>query len=144
MNRWNLERFKTAQDLVFHRVVAELEAGRKQSHWMWYIFPQIAGLGHSSTARRFAIVSLNEAKAYWQDPLLRGRLALCCQLLLKIRDKSASEIFGYPDDIKLRSSMTLFAGINPVNSIFHQVLERFFDGQPDPLTLKLLEQWVEG
>ena len=135
----NLERFKQAQDLVYHRVVAELEQGLKQSHWIWFIFPQIDGLAQSTVAKKFAIKDQAEARAYLNDGLLSGRLNECCQLLLRVKHKTALEILGYPDELKLRSSMTLFASISEQGSIFHQVIERYYDDQFDFLTLQLLQ-----
>ncbi|WP_196137634.1 DUF1810 domain-containing protein [Aliikangiella sp. G2MR2-5] len=142
---FNLQRFKVAQDVVYHKVVTELDQGRKNSHWMWYIFPQIQGLGSSSTARKFAITCREEAVAYLSDPLLKGRLIECCRLLLAVKEKSARDILGYPDDLKLCSSMTLFAQVAKQNentrqteAIFQQVLNRFYHGKPDPITLNKL------
>lgn len=134
----DLNRFKQAQDLVYHRVLAELTQGYKQSHWMWFVFPQIDGLAQSSTAKKFAIKDKAEAAAYLSDGLLFGRLTQCCQLLLKTTDKNARDILGYPDELKLRSSMTLFASVSKPGSVFHQVIEEFYDGQFDRLTLRLL------
>lgn len=136
---FNLERFKVAQDVVYHRVVAELSDGRKRSHWMWYIFPQINGLGFSFTAKEYAIQSLQEAQAYLDDTLLNGRLTECSELLLKIENRTALEILGSPDDLKLRSCMTLFAQITDQSSVFRQVLDKYFQGEMDPLTLSQLD-----
>lgn len=136
---FDLERFKIAQDVVYHRVVAELSDGRKRSHWMWYIFPQIKGLGFSYTAKEYAIKSLKEAQAYLDDTLLNGRLNECCGLLLSIENRSAREILGSPDDLKLRSCMTLFATVSENNSVFHQVLVKYYKGELDPLTLSQLD-----
>ncbi|MDT8389276.1 MAG: DUF1810 domain-containing protein [Lentisphaeria bacterium] len=132
----NLERFVEAQDAVYAAVVAELRAGDKRGHWMWFIFPQIAGLGHSPTARYYAIASLDEARAYLDHPVLGPRLLECANILLGADGRSAERIFGFPDVLKLRSSMTLFAHVSPPGSVFSQVLDKFYDGKEDPLTLE--------
>ena len=135
---YNLQRFVTAQEPVFADVLAELRAGRKASHWMWFIFPQIEGLGHSSTARHYAIKSLEEAKAYLEHPVLGPRLRECTQLVNEVRSRTASEIFGYPDDLKFRSSMTLFAHATAQNAEFLNALWRYFSGEFDQATLTRL------
>ena len=127
-------RFIDAQEPVFSEVLKELRAGRKTSHWMWFIFPQIEGLGHSSTARYFAIRSLDEAKAYLRHPMLGPRLRECARLVNAVESRTASQIFGYPDDLKFRSSMTLFSHAAPAEPAFGRVLEQYFDGVPDPAT----------
>jgi len=132
-----LDRFLTAQNPVYDQVLTELSDGRKRTHWMWFIFPQIAGLGASETSRRFAIRNLDEARAYLAHPILGARLRQCAALLLQLRDRSAHEIFGSPDDLKLRSSATLFAQVSPPNSVFHQVLDQFFGGDEDARTIAL-------
>jgi uncharacterized protein (DUF1810 family) len=137
-DRYDLQRFVTAQDRVLDRVRAELEHGRKTSHWMWFVFPQLAGLGSSPTAQAYAISSLDEARAYLAHPVLGPRLVECAQLVAGIEGRSAADVFGYPDDLKLRSSMTLFARAAPDNPVFAAVLDRFFDGRPDERTLELL------
>ena len=137
-DRFHLDRFAEAQDRVYGRVLEELGAGRKRSHWMWYVFPQIAGLGHSPTSQHFAISGVDEARAYLEHPVLGPRLRECAQKVLEIHDRSASEIFGYPDDLKLRSSMTLFAAVAPPGSVFEQVLVRYFGGQGDDQTTRRL------
>ena len=134
----SLDRFVQAQEGVYPRALAELKAGEKQSHWMWFIFPQIDGLGYSSAAKFYAIKSKEEAKAYLNHPVLGPRLVSCCEALLQCSSSSASEIFGYPDDMKLCSSVTLFASVSESNSVFVRVLERYYEGQPDPKTLELL------
>ncbi len=139
LTKIDLSRFKIAQDLVYHRVVVELEQGIKQSHWIWFIFPQIEGLGQSATAKKYAIKNKIEASAYLNDPLLAGRLNQCCELLLQIENKSASEILGHPDDLKLSSSMTLFARVSGKNSIYQKVLDKYYDGQYDQMTINLLK-----
>jgi len=135
-----LERFVAAQDPVFVQVCAELAAGHKQSHWMWFIFPQLRGLGSSPTAQRFGISSLEEARAYLAHPLLGERLRHCTGLVNRIQDRSAREIFGYPDYLKFRSSMTLFASAAAAGAggPFRQALERYFAGEEDSLTRELL------
>jgi len=133
---FNLQRFVNAQDPVYSRVVGELRGGRKYTHWMWFVFPQIAGLGRSATAEAFAIASLAEAKAYLEHPLLGGRLRECTRLVLDVEGKSAREIFGQPDDLKFRSSMTLFARAAPDQSLFRDALLKYFDGKGDRATLE--------
>ena len=135
---FDLERFVEAQDPVYARVLAELRAGRKQSHWMWFVFPQIAGLGRSSMAARFAIASLDEARAYLARPVLGGRLRECTELVLAVEGKSAHDIFGSPDDLKFRSCMTLFSRVAPAGSPFERALARYFGGEPDAATLERL------
>ena len=138
---FDLERFRTAQQSVFATALAELEAGRKQTHWMWFIFPQLRGLGHSSTAQHYGIASLAEARAYLADPVLEERLREATETVLAVDSQSARELFGSPDDLKFRSSMTLFSLAAPANarSPFHDALERYFEGVPDRSTLALLE-----
>jgi uncharacterized protein (DUF1810 family) len=133
-----LERFVTAQAQIMPRVLAELGAGRKQSHWMWFIFPQIIGLGHSFRGEYFAIAALDEARAYLAHPLLGPRLRQCTELVLAVEGKSANEIFGSPDDLKFRSSMTLFAQAAPQGALFRTALEKYFGGERDQQTLNAL------
>ena len=133
-----LERFVEAQAPVYDQALGELRAGRKQSHWMWFVFPQIAGLGHSVMAQTYAIQSLEEARAYLAHPLLGSRLRECCRAVMDIEGKSAHEIFGSPDDLKFRSSMTLFAHAAPDERLFRATLEKYFDGEVDALTLEKL------
>ncbi len=140
---FNLERFVQAQARVFQHVLAELQAGAKMSHWMWFIFPQIKGLGRSPTAIEYAISGLDEARAYLRHPVLGSRLKECTRLVLQVQNRSAAEIFGSPDDMKFRSCMTLFAQIagddmSPGADIFSGALEKYFDGVPDRLTLDRL------
>ncbi|MCW6512108.1 DUF1810 domain-containing protein [Lichenifustis flavocetrariae] len=135
---YHLNRFVSAQDPVYDRVRTELQAGRKTSHWMWFVFPQIAGLGHSPMAQRYAIGSLAEAKAFLQHPLLGPRLETCTGLVNHIVGRSARSIFGTPDDLKFRSSMTLFAEVADKSALFSEALTRFYDGKPDPATLARL------
>ena len=138
-NPFDLQRFVSAQAGCYDEVVAELAAGEKRSHWMWFIFPQLDGLGHSAMARRYAIKSRAEAQAYLQHPLLGSRLAECCRLLLGCDNPSISAIMGYPDDLKLKSSMTLFAAVSPAGSVFQRVLDKYYGGEADTLTLRLLD-----
>ena len=135
---YDLERFVAAQDPVWDRVRAELARGRKASHWMWFAFPQLAGLGSSSTARAYAVSGLDEAQAYLAHPVLGPRLREAAELAAAVEAGTASEVFGYPDDLKLRSSMTLFARAAPQDPVFTAVLDRYFGGDPDPRTLELL------
>jgi uncharacterized protein (DUF1810 family) len=133
-----LGRFVKAQEPDYARALAEIKAGRKRSHWMWYIFPQFDGLGFSSTSRRYAIKSLAEAEAYLRHPVLGPRLVECAEAALCVERRSASEIFGSPDDMKLRSSATLFACVSPAGSAFERLLARYFQGRRDIKTLDLL------
>jgi uncharacterized protein (DUF1810 family) len=137
---FDLSRFIAAQDPVMERVMDELRAGQKRSHWMWFVFPQIRGLGSSSMARRYAIGSREEAKAYHEHPVLGARLTACTQLTLNIEGRSAEQIFGYPDDMKFRSCLTLFAEVVPNEPIYRAALQTYFSGDPDPLTLATLKQ----
>jgi len=137
---FNVQRFITAQERIYDTVLAELRSGQKRSHWMWYIFPQIDGLGHSPTAQHYAIKSLGEARQYLNHPVLGARLVECAEAVAAIEGRSVSAIFGYPDDLKLKSSMTLFASITEdPHSVFNRVLEKYFHGEPDERTLHLLE-----
>ncbi len=135
---YNLQRFVEAQDPIFERVCAELRAGEKRSHWMWFIFPQVRGLGSSSIATRFAIASLAEAEAYAQHAVLGERLRECTRLVNAVQRRSVSEIFGYPDDLKFHSSMTLFAKAAPMVEAFGEALQKYFEGKLDQLTLDRL------
>jgi uncharacterized protein (DUF1810 family) len=132
---YDLQRFVEAQQSVFDTVCAELRAGRKRSHWMWFIFPQIEGLGSSAMAQRYAIASLEEAKAYLAHPILGPRLRECSRLVADVDGRKVEEIFGYPDDMKFRSSMTLFAQATAENEVFVECLRKYFDGEGDPATL---------
>ncbi len=135
-----LERFLAAQDQggTYEAAVAELRAGRKRSHWMWFVFPQIAGLGQSPTSRRYAIRSLGEARAYLAHPVLGPRLIECARIVSELEGRSACDIFGGIDAMKLRSSMTLFARADPGTPVFQQVLDAYFGGEPDEATDGLL------
>jgi uncharacterized protein (DUF1810 family) len=135
---YKLERFVNAQRPVFEDACAELREGRKQSHWMWFIFPQIEGLGRSETARTFAISSREEAEAYLEHPVLGTRLRECTRLVNRVEGRSAEEIFGQPDDLKFRSSMTLFAHATSDNQVFMDALRKYFGGAFDPMTLERL------
>jgi uncharacterized protein (DUF1810 family) len=134
----NLQRFVDAQAPVIDQVRHELIQGRKRSHWMWFIFPQIAGLGFSTMAQRYAIASLDEALAYLRHPLLGPRLEDCSRLVVAVSGRSVHEIFGSPDDMKFRSSMTLFSHAAPDTVIFAEAQRKYFGGEPDPETLKRL------
>jgi uncharacterized protein (DUF1810 family) len=136
---FELSRFVLAQDQNNGQALLEIQSGQKESCWMWYIFPQVDGLGTSETSEYYAIKSKDEAAAYLEHKILGPRLRTHCAALLSLRGKTADEIFGYPDDLKLKSSMTLFAQVTPSPSIFTQVLEQYFDGDLDPLTLERLD-----
>ena len=133
-----LERFTAAQENVYQQVLGELSAGRKRSHWMWFVFPQIAGLGSSAMARHYAIASLDEARAYLAHPLLGARLRACSTLVLAVQGATVHGIFGAPDNLKFHSSMTLFAQAAPDETLFRACLDKYFGGVPDRATLDLL------
>jgi uncharacterized protein (DUF1810 family) len=135
---YHLERFVLAQDRVYEQVLAELRGGMKTSHWMWFIFPQIRGLGRSPVSIEYAIFGREEAQGYLQHPILGARLKECTRLVLNVERRSVEEIFGSPDDMKFRSCMTLFAQVSPDDDIFQRALKKYFDGVPDPLTLNRL------
>lgn len=135
---FNLQRFVDAQNPVYERVCSELRSGRKQSHWMWFMFPQITGLGHSHQAKKFAISSRAEAQAYLQHPVLGPRLRACSQLVTLIEGKTIQQIFGSPDDLKFRSSMTLFTCVAVDHQVFDAALNKYFNGERDRLTLDRL------
>ena len=134
---FDLDRFVRAQDPVFGRVIDELRAGAKRSHWMWFVFPQHRALGRSATAQRYGLAGRAEAEAYWQHPVLGPRLRRCCELLLAVPERSAHQILGSPDDLKLHSSMTLFDAAVQDEPLFSRVLLRFYGGEPDANTLAL-------
>lgn len=136
---YNLNRFVEAQSNVYEQVVAELRQGRKTSHWMWYIFPQIKELGYSSTARYYAILSLDEATEYLNHPVLGSRLIECCQILLGLENKKAEDVFGNIDAMKLKSSMTLYSLVSN-SPVFNQVLAIYFNGEKDSATLSITDQ----
>jgi uncharacterized protein (DUF1810 family) len=132
------EHFIAAQDPVYAQVLAELRAGRKQTHWMWFIFPQLRALGRSATAQRFGIADLAKARAYLAHPVLGARLVECAEIVGAVTGKTAHEIFGSPDDMKLRSSMTLFAHAADEPAPFRRVLQRYYDGVEDAVTVELI------
>ena len=138
---FELQRFVAAQAEVYPAVLRELQTGQKRSHWMWFIFPQVDGLGMSETTHFYAIKSRAEALAYLKHPLLGVRLRECVTILLSSRNRSAHEIFGSPDDRKLQSCLTLFARVADDNSLFKQALEVFYESRPDARTLDILDQW---
>jgi uncharacterized protein (DUF1810 family) len=135
---YHLQRFIEAQNPVYPQVCAELRSGQKQSHWMWFIFPQLRGLGHTQMAIKFGIASREEAEAYLQHPLLGPRLRECTRLATEVEGRSIHEILGSPDDLKFRSSMTLFASVTSDNDIFTAALQKYFGGEFDRLTLETL------
>jgi uncharacterized protein (DUF1810 family) len=135
---YKLKRFLLAQEADYDRALSEIRGGRKRSHWMWYIFPQFDGLGFSSTAKHYAIRSLAEAKAYLEHPVLGPRLLECAEAAVSLEGRSATEIFGSPDDLKLRSCATLFASVSPPGSVFDRLLGKYYQGKRDAKTLRLL------
>jgi uncharacterized protein (DUF1810 family) len=140
-DQYGLERFVRAQDGVYEQVCAELRSGRKRTHWMWFIFPQIKGLGSSEMAVRFAISSIEEAKAYLEHPVLGDRLRECARIVVGLEGRTAEEIFGYPDELKFHSSMTLFAKaaeISEEDLVFSQALDKYFEGREDAGTVQRL------
>ena len=142
---YNLNRFVQAQRHSYEQALSEVKNGRKASHWMWYIFPQFEALGFSPISRQYAIKSLAEAEAYLAHPILGPRLTECAEAALSVEGRSAHDVFGSPDDMKLRSCATLFALASPAGSVFDRLLDRYFQGEPDPKTLRLLgiapDQW---
>lgn len=136
-DNFDLQRFRSAQDQVYQTALAELRDGRKRSHWMWFMFPQIKGLGSSAMALRYAIGSKEEAQAYLSDPVLSSRLREMTGAMLDLEGVSAHDVLGYPDDAKFRSSMTLFAAVGS-DPIYNEALGRFFDGRADEMTLAIL------
>jgi uncharacterized protein (DUF1810 family) len=135
---YNLQRFVQAQNTDYDRALLEIKRGKKSSHWMWYIFPQFEGLGLSTTSRRYSIKSTGEATAYLAHPVLGPRLKECARAVLSVEGRSAQEIFGSPDDMKLRSCATLFACVSPAGSVFHQLLDKYFEGKQDRKTLRMI------
>ena len=135
---YDLERFAQAQASSYEAALSEIKGGRKRSHWMWFVFPQFDGLGFSAMSRRYAIKSAAEAEAYLAHPLLGPRLITCVDVLLGLERRSAHEIFGSPDDMKMKSCATLFASVSPEGSVFHQLLTKYFQGESDSRTLQLL------
>jgi uncharacterized protein (DUF1810 family) len=138
--QYNLERFVEAQQSQYETALAEIRRGRKQSHWMWYIFPQIQGLGFSEMSRYYAIEDLREAEAYLQHPVLGSRLTAICHELLRLPSGDAGKVFGTPDDMKLKSSMTLFSSVRQADPVFRRVLEKFFQGAKDGKTLQIIDR----
>ena len=136
---YDLSRFHNAQKSAYATALSEIRAGRKRSHWIWYIFPQIQGLGFSSTAQYYAIADLDEAKAYLQDSVLRDHLLEISNALLALNSSDPSSVMGYPDDLKLRSSMTLFALADPACRVFQDVLDKYYDGKRDERTVAIVE-----
>lgn len=139
-DQYDLQRFVDAQDRGYDAVLGELRSGKKRSHWIWFIFPQLRGLGRSPTAERYGISSLDEARAYLAHDVLGPRLRECSRLVARIDGHSADEIFGWPDNLKVRSSMTLFARATDGDAEFRTVLDKFYDGEDDPATIELLGQ----
>lgn len=139
MDSYDLQRFRTAQSHVYSQVLYELKDGHKRTHWMWFVFPQVEGLGESPMAIRYAIGSADEARAYLADPLLGTRIRECTRILLDLPETNATRILGYPDDLKFRSSMTLFAAVSG-EELFEAALEKFFGGKKDPRTLAFLKE----
>ena len=137
----SLDRFIKAQELAYPIALREIKNGKKRSHWMWYMFPQLRGLGKSSMAHAYGIKGLDEAKAYLEHPVVSGRIYELCETLLLHRDRRIEEIFSEVDSMKLRSSMTLFSLVSLEGSLFHQVLDCFFDGKPDTETLRLVAEY---
>ena len=135
---YHLHRFVQAQEGVYERALSEIRNGRKQSHWMWFVFPQFEGLGFSPTSRLYAIKSVAEAEAYLSHPLLGPRLKECSEAAIRIEGRSALAIFGSPDDMKLKSCATLFAQVSPPGSVFDRLLQKYFQGERDDKTLRLL------
>jgi uncharacterized protein (DUF1810 family) len=135
---YDLKRFLLAQEGDYDRALSEIRSGRKRSHWMWYIFPQIDGLGFSSASSRYSIKSLPEAKAYLEHPVLGSRLRECAAAVVSLEGRSAMEIFGSPDDLKLRSCATLFARVSLPGSVFDRLLGKYYQGKPDDRTIQLL------
>ena len=141
---FNLERFQRAQAFDYDTALREIRDGRKESHWMWYVFPQMKGLGHSSMADYYGISGKEEARAYLADPVLGPHLMEISEALMELEDKNAAAIFGFPDVLKLRSSMTLFAAVSEENSVFQRVLDAYYHGEKDERTLELLRQEADS
>jgi uncharacterized protein (DUF1810 family) len=135
---FDLDRFVEAQAFVYDSALSEIERGRKRTHWMWYIFPQLEGLGSSATSRHYSIKSLEEARAYLQHPVLGARLLACANAVVELEGRSMSDVFGTPDDLKLRSCATLFAFVSPPGSVFERILDKHYRSRRDERTLELL------
>ena len=142
MDQYNLNRFIDAQMAIYEGAMLELARGRKDSHWVWYIFPQIAGLGSSDTIRLYAIKSLEEGRAYLKHPVLGQRLIKACEILLSLKDASMDEVMGFPDNLKLQSSMTLFEVLSDSNSIFTNMIEFYFDDERDETSLGIIKSML--
>ena len=140
MDKYNLNRFIEAQVDSYESAMGELSRGRKSGHWIWYIFPQIDGIGSTDTTKLYSIKSVEEAQAYLAHPVLGERLIKSCEILLTIEGVSISDVMGFPDDLKLKSSMTLFAYISPLNSIFRRVLNEYFEGNLDEVSIKIINK----
>jgi uncharacterized protein (DUF1810 family) len=138
MDPFDLMRFVRAQEGTYDQALSELKLGRKRSHWIWWIFPQLDGLGFSPITKRFSIKSEDEARAYLAHPILGPRLIECAEAIVSVQGKSARDILGSPDDLKLKSCATLFAQVSPLGSVFEQILEKFYSGEGDAATLRLL------
>ena len=138
MDPFNLSRFVDAQEGIYERALSEIRGGQKRSHWMWFIFPQFNGLGFSEISKRYAIKSLAEAEAYLHHPVLGPRLVECAEAALAVKGRTATEVFGSPDDMKLRSCATLFGQVSPRGSAFERLLDQYFGGSPDERTLQLI------
>ena len=139
MEQYNLSRFIDAQETTYEGAMLELARGRKESHWIWYIFPQIVGLGNSETTKIFSIKSLEEGRAYLEHPVLGPRLVEACEILLTLKGTSINEVMGFPDNLKLLSSMTLFETFSKSNSVFTRIIEIYFDSERDEATLEIIE-----
>jgi uncharacterized protein (DUF1810 family) len=137
---YDLQRFVRAQEHDYEEALSEIRSGRKRSHWMWYIFPQFDGLGVSPTSKQYAVKSLAEARAFLAHPLLGPRLRECAAAAVRIEGLSAADIFGFPDDMKLRSCATLFASVSPAGSVFHRIIDKYFHGEPDADTVRLMRE----
>ena len=140
---FDLGRFTSAQEGIYDIALAELRRGQKRTHWMWFIFPQIDGLAHSATSKYYSIKSIEEARQYLNHPVLGAKLLECAEAVLAVEGRSVSEIFGYPDDLKLKSSMTLFAYVADPRSVFVRILDKYFQGEQDDRTLDILEKLKE-
>ena len=139
MDKYNLSRFLEAQMVTYEGAMLELVRGRKESHWIWYIFPQIEGLGRSDTAKLYSIKSLEEGRMYLEHPVLGPRLVEACEILLNLKDSSMDEVMGFPDDLKLLSSMTLFEVVSDSNSIFTKMIEFYYEGRRDKASLDIIK-----
>jgi uncharacterized protein (DUF1810 family) len=137
---YDLQRFVRAQEHDYEEALSEIRSGRKRSHWMWYIFPQFEGLGVSPTSKQYAVKSVAEARAFLAHPLLGPRLQECAEAAVRIEGLSAADIFGFPDDMKLRSCATLFASVSPAGSVFHRIIDKYFHGEPDADTVRLMHE----